>query len=144
MKKNSAKKKMFVTTILAGLLIFGVWALGYHDKKINLRGISLTKIIMNKEETTNVRCGVLRNIGEKDLLSMDMVIPCEDKEQLADLNKKMHMIKSDFLTNFDQTKVDEWVKNGEFGVIKTELLKIVNLYTDKPVENLYFDSFISR
>jgi len=56
----------------------------------------------------------------------------------------MYMIKSDFLTNLDQTEVDEWVRDGKFGVIKTELLKIVNHYTDKPVENLYFESFISR
>ena len=54
------------------------------------------------------------------------------------------MIKSDFLTNLDQTEVDEWVRDGKFGVIKAELLKIVNHYTDKPVENLYFESFISR
>lgn len=144
MKENSAEKKIFVTIFVAGFLILGVWALFYYDKKINIREISLSKIIKNGEDTKNVKCGVLQNMGKKNLLSMKMVIPCEDEEQLADLNKKMHIIKSDFLTNFDQTEVDEWVKNGEFGVIKTELLKIVNHYTDKPVENLYFESFISR
>ena len=56
----------------------------------------------------------------------------------------MHIIKSDFLTNLDQMKIEEWVRNGELRTIKTELLKIVNNYTDKPVENLYFESFISR
>jgi len=75
---------------------------------------------------------------------MEMAIPCEDEERLADLTNKMRIIKSDFLTNLDQTKTEEWVRNGDLGAIKTELVKIVNHYTDKPVENLYFESFISR
>ena len=144
MKENSAKKKIFVTIFVAGFLIFGVWALLYYDKNINLRAISLSKIIKNREDPKNVKCDVIQNIGKNGLLSMKMVIPCEDEEQLADLNKKMHIIKSDFLTNLDQTEVDEWFRDGKFGVIKTELLKIVNHYTDKPVENLYFESLISR
>ena len=144
MKENSAKKKIFITTFVAGFLIFGVWALLYYDKNINLRAISLSKIVKNREDPKNVKCDVIQNIGKNGLLSMEMVIPCEDEGQLADLNKKMYMIKTDFLTNLDQTEVDEWIRNGKFGVIKTELLKIVNHYTDKPVENLYFESFISR
>ena len=144
MKENSAKKKMFIGSLLAILLIFGVWALLYYDKKINLREISLSKIIKKEENTKNVKCSVVQSFGKKGLLSIEMVIPCEDEEQLADLNRKMHVIKSDFLTNFDQMKIEELVRNGKLGVIKTELLKIVNHYTDKPVENLYFESFISR
>ena len=125
-------------------MIFGVWALLHYDKKIDLRKIFLSKIAKNGEDTKNVKCDVIQDMGGNGLLSMEMVIPCEDKEQVADLNKKLHIIKSDFLTNLDQTEVEEWVRDGELGVIKTELLKIVNHYTDKPVENLYFESFISR
>jgi hypothetical protein len=144
MKKNGAQKKVFITAVLSGLLIFGAWDLLYYDKRINLRELFLSKIIKNGEDTKNVKCDVIQNMGKNGLLSMKMVIPCEDEEQLADLNKKMHIIKSDFLTNLDQKKVEQWVRNGKFGVIKTELLKIVNHYTDKPVENLYFESFISK
>lgn len=144
MKGNEAKKKKFATTVLAGLLIFGVWALFYYDKRINLHEISLPRIITNREDVKNVRCDVIQNIGQHSLLVMKMVIPCEDEEQVADLNKKMHMIKSDFLTDFDRTKVEKWLRDGKFEVIKTELLKIVNHYADKPVENLYFESLLSR
>lgn len=144
MKENSAKKKMFIGSLLAGLLIFSVWALLYYDKGINLHIISLSRIINNREDITSVKCKVVQSFGKKGLLSMEMAIPCEDEKQLADLTKKMHIIKSDFLTNLDQMKIEEWVRNGELRTMKTELLKIVNNYTDKPVENLYFESFISR
>ncbi|MCD6298696.1 MAG: flagellar basal body-associated FliL family protein [Deltaproteobacteria bacterium] len=144
MKENSAKKKMFIVSLLAGLLIFGVWALLYYDKKINLHEISLSKIINNRDDITSVKCKVVQSFGKNGLLSMEMAIPCEDEKQLADLTKKMHIIKSDFLTNFDQMKIGEWVRNGDLRAIKAELLKIVNHYTDKPVENIYFESFISR
>lgn len=69
-------------------MIFGVWTLLYSDKKINIREISLSKIIKNGEDIKNVKCDVIQDIGKKGLLSMKMVIPCEDEEQLADLNKK--------------------------------------------------------
>ena len=144
MKENKAKRKIFVTSLLAALLIFGLWALLYYDKKFNLHEISLSRLIHNREAITNVKCSVVQSFGKKSLLSIKMAIPCENDEQLTDLTNKMHIIKSDFLTNFDQKRLEEWVRNGNLGAIKTELLKIVNHYADKPVENLYFESFISR
>lgn len=75
---------------------------------------------------------------------MEMVIPCEDENQLSDLKSKLHIIKSDFLTSLDQIQIYKQVKDGNLRAIKAELLKIVNRHIDKPVEDLYFESFISR
>ena len=141
---DTVKEKWFVATILAVLLIFFTWTLHHYKEEINLSGISLLKLIKNKKTTENAECSIVQNIGINGLLGIKMVIPCENKEQLSDLEGKMHMIKSDFLINFDQTEIEEWVRHRNFRAIKNELLRIVNHHTDEPVENLYFESFVYK
>jgi flagellar basal body-associated protein FliL len=70
-----------------------------------------------------------------------MAIPYENMEQRRDLRRKMKKIKDDFLTTIEQSKMEEWVKQRDFAAIRNEYLKIINQHTDKPIENLYFESF---
>lgn len=71
-----------------------------------------------------------------------MAIPYENKKQYEDLNGKMDRIKSDMLTNLDQQEMNKWIKERDYVAIKGELLKIINKHTQKPIENIYFDSFL--
>ena len=56
--------------------------------------------------------------------------------------EKIDRIKSDMITNIDQEQMNKWVKERDFVAIKSELLKVINTHTKKPVEHIYFDSFL--
>lgn len=141
---HNVKKNWFVTTFIVGSLIFCSWAFFHYEKRLNLSNISILKTIRGEKSNEQVKCATVLNIGKQGLLSMEMVIPCEDEDQVSDLTSKLHIIKSDFLTSLDQIQIDKWVKEGNLRAIKAEFLKIVNRHIDKPVENLYFESFISK
>ena len=73
---------------------------------------------------------------------LEMAIPYENKTEYADLNEKIDRIKSDMLTNIDQVEMDKRVRERDYVAIKDELLKVINKHTKKPIEHIYFDSFI--
>ena len=73
---------------------------------------------------------------------VEMAIPCVSKTQYTNLNQKIDRIKSEMLTNIDQEEMNKWVRDRDYVSIKGELLKVINKHTKKPIENIYFDSFL--
>jgi hypothetical protein len=46
------------------------------------------------------------------------------------------------LTNIDQEEMNKWVKERNYVAIKSELLNVINKHTKKPIEYIYFESFL--
>ena len=96
----------------------------------------------DKNGSNYLKCQLFSNFGTQNYLALEMAIPYENKTQYADLNQKMGRIKSDMLTNIDQKEMNKWVKERDYVTIKGELLKVINKHTKKPIEHIYFDSFL--
>jgi len=124
------------------LIVICVAALIYHNEKINFQNISMLKQKRDKNESNYLKCQLMSNLGTQNYLMMEMAIPYENKTQYADLNKKIDRIKSDMLMNIDQAAMNKWVKERDYVAIKGELLKVINKHTKKPIEHIYFDSFL--
>ena len=71
-----------------------------------------------------------------------MAIPCKDGSQYRRLEAKKQGLKSDILTGLNQEDLARWVEERDFGAIKFEVLKVINKYSERPVEDIYFDSFM--
>ena len=124
------------------LIIICVAAFIHHNEKINFQKISMLRQKNNKNGSNYLKCQLLSNLGAQNYLLLEMAIPYENNTQYADLNQNMDRIKSDMLTNIDQEQMNKWVKERDFVSIKGELLKVINKHTKKPVEHVYFDSFL--
>ena len=72
---------------------------------------------------------------------MDITIPFEDRGQKKDINEKMPRIKSAFITGINPGKMDTWVRERNYDAIKKEFLSVLNRFSDKPVDRVYFEKF---
>lgn len=137
-------KERLLTIVLSVLVIIAVGAgvYYYRNEKINLHKLSMLKENNDKNASEYVKCKLFSNIGTQNYVMIEMAIPFKDNEQQFNLKTNLDTIKSDMLTNIDQEEMKEWVKNRDYVAIKSELLKVINKHTKKPVEDIYFESFL--
>jgi flagellar basal body-associated protein FliL len=140
-EENNVKGSTLVLCVIA-LIAICVTIFIYHDEKVNLKNLSMLKPKAGKTAPQYVKCQLFSNLGAKDYLMLEMAIPYRDKEQQTDLKGKLDQIKSDFLININQQKMAKWIQERDYDAIKGELLKVINTHTQKPVEQIYFDSLI--
>ena len=114
----------------------------HHNEKINFHNISMLRQKQDKNGSNYIKCQLFSNLGNQNYLMLQMAIPYENKTQYTDLNQKIERIKSDMLTNIDQEEMNKWVKERNYVAIKSELLKVINKHTKKPIEHIYFESFL--
>jgi flagellar basal body-associated protein FliL len=133
---------MIAIVLIIGVIGASVWFV-YGDKAdIHWPDIRIKRLTGTEAGTETVACKVVSNMGTNGLLlRFNMVIPCEDKDQKADLTKQMSRVKSDLLVHLDQAEMARWVRERNFESIKSELLKIVNRHSKRPVNEIFFDSF---
>jgi flagellar basal body-associated protein FliL len=124
------------------LIVICVTAFIYHNEKMNFQNISMLRQKKDKGGLKYLKCQLMSNLGTQNYLMLEMAIPYENKTQYADLNQKIDRIKSDMLTNIDQEEMNKWVEERDYVAIKGELLKVINKHTKKPIEHIYFDSFL--
>lgn len=140
----SGKKGTFWAIVLSVLVLIAVFAgIIYHrNAKIEFRKLSMLKGKRDKNTSEYIKCQLFSNIGTQNYLMIEMAIPYQNKEQKYNLKNKLDRIKSDMLINIDQRDMREWVKERDYVAIKSELLKVINKHTDRPVEQIYFESFL--
>jgi len=134
-------RKTFTTILIIGLSVLCIGLLDHYKADINLSKISVKKNKKNNGYSRHLKYTMVSNIGEGNILKMEMAIPYENMEQRIDLRRKMKKIKNDILVTFDQKEMEEWVEQRNFEAIKSKYLAIINQHTKKPVEDLYFASF---
>ena len=125
-----------------GLMILCAVILHQFKVDINLFAMSVRNNKKGNGDSQYVKYNIISNIGTQNILKMEMVIPYENIDHRRDLKRKMKRIKDDFFVKVDQRKFEEWVLQRDFAAIKNEFLKTINQHTNKPVENIYFESFI--
>jgi flagellar basal body-associated protein FliL len=137
-------KRRFLAIVLSVfvLIVICVAAFIHHNEKINFQNISMLRQKKDKNGSNYIKCRLMSNLGTQNFLMLKMAIPYDDKTEYADLNQKMDRIKSDMLTNIDQEEMNTWVKERDYAAIKGELLKVINKHTKKPIEHIYFESFL--
>ncbi len=137
--------KILLVSLFAGLSVFGAILLHHYQGEFKLAIFSKAKeeIDDNKiYKTMSVK--TILNVGKTGTLRMTLAIPYENAKQRSGLRKNMTRLENDFLMNIDQAKMAEWVEQRNFAAFKKKLLRIVNSYVDKPVETLYFESFLVK
>jgi len=143
MKSNDNNKKVLAIVLSVLVVIAICVAIGFqHNENLDFQKLSMIKQKKAGKKSKYVKCQLFSNIGSQNYLMMEMAIPYEDKTQYSELNRKLDRIKSDMLTDIDQKSMTEWVKERDYDAIKGELLKVINKHTEKPVEHIYFDSFL--
>jgi flagellar basal body-associated protein FliL len=144
MMKFWGDKRKFLVSVLSVFALIAICAAAffYHNEKISFKNISMLKQKEDQKGSNYLRCRLVTNLGNQNRVMMEMAIPYENKTEYNDLNQKIDRIKSDMLTNIDQEKMNEWVKERDFVSIKSELLKIINKHAKKPIKHIYFESFL--
>jgi flagellar basal body-associated protein FliL len=137
-------KGRFLAIVLSVFVLIAICiaAFIYHNEKFNFHNISMLKQKKDKDGSNYIKCQLFSNLGNQNYLMLEMAIPYENKTQHTDLKQKMDRIKSDMLTNIDQEEMNKWVKERNYVAIKSELLKVINKHTKKPIEHIYFESFL--
>ena len=142
--KFDGHKGRFLAIVLSVFVLIAICiaAFIYHNEKLNFHNISMLKPKKDKDGSNYIKCQLFSNLGNQNYLMLEMAIPYENKTQYTDLNQKIDGIKSDMLTNIDQEEMNKWVKERNYVAIKSELLKVINKHTKKPIEHIYFESFL--
>ena len=142
--KSYGNKGRVLAIVLSIFVLIAICVAAYfhRNEKINFEKISMLSQKKDKNGSNYIKCKLFSNIGTRDYLMMEMSIPYENKTQYSELNQKLDRIKSDMLTTIDQTEMNKWVTERDYVAIKGELLKVINKHTKKPIEHIYFDSFL--
>ena len=142
--KFDGNKGRFLAIVLSVfvLIVICVAAFFYQNEKITFQNISMLKQKEDKNGSNYLKLQFQTNLGTQNYLMLEMAIPYENKTQYADLSQKIDRIKSDMLTDIDQKAMIKWVEERDFAAIKSELLNVINKHTKRPIEHIYFDSFL--
>jgi flagellar basal body-associated protein FliL len=142
--KFDSHKGLFLKIVLSVFVLIAICAAAFihQNETMNFHNISMLRPKKDKNESNYIKCQLFSNIGNQNYLTLKMAIPYENKIQYTDLNQKIDRIKSDMLTNIDQEEMNKWVKERNYVAIKSELLRVINKHTNKPIEHIYFESFL--
>lgn len=139
---DNSNMKSFLRSFFIVLLFFCAVFIHQYKDEIEIFKMPMSKLTKGEKDTVYAKCKVVTNIGKNTLLKIEMFIPCENENHHTEITRKMSRIKSDFLMDTDQIEMREWVKQRDFVSIKNKLLKTINRHTNKPVENIYLNSFL--
>ena len=89
----------------------------------------------------NVRIKMMTNFGDNAYARFKLAIPCKDKKQYADVSKNTAKIKSALITTIDRETFSTLIAQRDFKGIKKAYLSVINRFTDKPIETIFFESF---
>lgn len=87
-----------------------------------------------------VGCQIVAKVGERRL-RMDLVMAAENRDQRDDLLHKLPAIKHDLLMSASQPDLVPSLELRDFDAIRDHVLRTVNQHTNRPVDQLYFESY---
>jgi len=122
------------------VLIICIGLVWYNSDSKNIQ-ISSFKFNKNKKYEKTVQVSIISNLGPSHLMKMNIAIPCNDRSQCADLTQNMSRMKSGFLTQLGQEEMKDLIDDRDFNAIKKAYMSVINRVAEKPVDNIYIDSF---
>lgn len=132
------KKKTSLTILFVIVLGVLIALMLHHRRDFKLPELAIRS--SSRVPDSRVECVVVAKIGDKHL-RMGFVAHVEDKDQQETLLQKLPMIKHDLLMTANRP---EWVlcyELRDFDRIRDQVLKVINVYSTEPVQNIYFESF---
>ena len=132
--------KMVLKILGVLVLICCLGLVWYHSDSKN---IQISSFKFNKKNTSGktVKVSIISNLGPKYLMKMNIAIPCSDKAQCADLTQNKSRMKSGFLTQLGREEMKDLIDDRDFKAIKKAYMSVINRFAEKPVDNIYIDSF---
>ena len=103
--------------------------------------ISFMKNKGKGENEKYVHFDVISNISTTYFIKFGINIPCADKAQADNIERKLPAIKSDFLTTIDHELLEKWIRTRDIATIKANFLQIINKHSDKHIETIFFNTF---
>ncbi len=133
------KKIVFIVVGML-VLISGLVLMWYAYESNDIR---LLPTSYKKKDTfyENVRIKLMTNFGSDAYARLKIAIPCKDKKQHSDISNKTAKIKSALITTIDGKEFSGLIARRDFKTIKQIYLSVINRFTDKPVDTIYFESF---
>jgi len=110
----------------------------YESKDIRVLPTSFQK---KDKIYKNVRIKMMTNFGDHAYARLKVAIPCKNKKQYTDISKNTTKIKSKLITTIDREKFSSLIARRDFKAIKKAYLSVINRFTDKPIDTIYFESF---
>ena len=118
-----------------------ILALAYHFKAdIKIPELLVPLVDGGRPSGRYVKTVLVSRVGKKDL-RLKLLIPCADKRQQIEIMQKMPRIKHSFMQSASHPNFAEPFEQRDFKEIKQYLLKVVNNVSDRPVKDVYFETF---
>jgi hypothetical protein len=132
------KRKTFLPILFVIVLGIVIAFMAHHRRDFKLPELSLCS--SPPAPDFRVACVILSKIGDKHL-RMGFVVHVEDREHQEALLQKLPMIKHDLLVSANKPEWALWYELRDFDRIRHQLLKVINVHSSKPVQDIYFESF---
>lgn len=131
------KGNIYISSLIIVFFCVLVLFVYHFRKEIHIPELTLDPVGGGDQ---NVKCLLVSSVGSKSL-RIGFSIPSEDKRQKENMLKELPRIKHDLLMSADAPDLVSFYKERDFTAIKSYLLRVVNRYSDQPVETIYFESF---
>ncbi|MBN1106111.1 MAG: flagellar basal body-associated FliL family protein [Deltaproteobacteria bacterium] len=133
-EKRKISLSILFVIVLGALIAFMV----LHRRDFKLPELSLRS--SPRAPDSRVVCAIVTKIGDKHL-RMGFIVHVEDRAHQETLLQKLPMIKHDLLVSANNPEWALLYEIRDFDRIRDRLLTIINDYSDKPVRDIYFESF---
>lgn len=110
-------------------------------KKLDFKAVSKTNVSNPMSAVKYIACELTSAMGVYTV-NMNLNIACENDNQHQQLQRALSGIKSDMVIQLSSAGMEESISQRNFNDIKYRMLRIVNRYCAKPVENIYLNKFI--
>ncbi len=133
-------KKNFLIVIGILVLISGLVLMWLTYKSGDIRLLSASYTPKDKFYK-NARIKLMTNFGNDGYARLKIAIPCKDKKQYADIANQTTKIKNALITTIDGEEFSGLMAKRDFKTIKRIYLSVINRFTDKPIDAIFFESF---
>jgi len=110
-------------------------------KKLGFKAVSKTNGSNPGPGVKYVACELTSGMG-RYIVNMDLNITCKNDNQHQQVQRAISDIKSDMIVQLSSAGMEQSISQRNFDDIKYCMLRIVNRYCTKPVENIYLNKFI--
>ncbi|MBW2096486.1 MAG: flagellar basal body-associated FliL family protein [Deltaproteobacteria bacterium] len=141
-KKRSSFLKKVGTVFVAAVFLVGSWLSWKYRDELRVPLTRFKKALESVHPRGQVRCSVASTVDGKHYLRMKLAIPCEDRSQRLWLTRNLPRLKNRLLMKMSEPEIKEAIKNRDFETIRHHVLKTLNTISKKPVNHVYFESFI--
>jgi len=88
-----------------------------------------------------MRCTFISTVSNSHHLRMALAVPYKDQKHWMEIKKALPRLKNEFIMAINQEGMEAIVRDRDFEVIRSLLLRTFNRNLKRPVDNIYFENF---